>query len=391
MQVPAYADRIFFNMRKKLNVAVVFGGRSGEHEVSVLSARSVIKNLDRDKYNVIPVYVSRDGQWLPPAIANAQLGSGDVKKLKTSGFEESMSLALMPGTADKPGRWQGADAECCDIDILFPVVHGTYGEDGTLQGMMEMADIPYVGAGVLASALGMDKSLMKSVCMQVGIPVLPAYTLIRSKWEKMEGASREELLAEIEALTSYPAFVKPCNLGSSVGISKVRNRDELRKGIQDACRYDRKILIEKGLDSPREIELSVLGNEVPEVSVPGEIVHGGDFYDYETKYFQTTGQRFEIPAQLSEAQSKRLQDLALKTFQTLDLNGLARVDFLLNSENHDEMFLNEVNTMPGFTPISMYSMMWKATGKEYVALLDELIELGLERYQDRSRNQTSPV
>lgn len=375
-------------MSKKLNVAVVFGGRSGEHEVSVMSARAVLHNLDREKYNVMPLYVSRDGQWLPPSRAQGQLSAEDVKQLQTSGFDAEDGLALVPGVADKPGHWQGQKETLESIDVVFPVIHGTYGEDGTLQGMLEMADIPYVGAGVLASALGMDKSLMKAVCQQGGIPVLPAFTLTRTRWENTQQSAREDLLTEIEAIAGYPAFVKPCNLGSSVGISKVRDREELRKGIETACRYDRKILIEKGLDAPREIELAVLGNDEPTVSLPGEIIHGGEFYDYETKYFQTEGQKIQIPAQISEEQIKVLQELAIKTFLVLDLNGLSRVDFLMDPRD-ESIYLNEVNTMPGFTPISMYSMMWKASGKPYTELLDELIQLGLERHKDRTRNETS--
>lgn len=378
-------------MSKKLNVAVVFGGRSGEHEVSVMSARSVVENLDREKYNVFPLYVSRDGQWLPPAEAQKQLSGGDVKQLKTTGFDAELGLALKPGVGNTPGSWQGRTEGLDSIDIIFPVVHGTYGEDGTLQGMLEMADIPYVGAGVLASALGMDKSLMKAVCQQAGIPVLPAFTLTRTRWESSKQQARESLLEQIEKVAQYPAFVKPCNLGSSVGISKVRDREELRKGIDEACRFDRKILIEKGLESPREVELAVLGNDDPVVSHPGEIIHGGDFYDYQTKYFETGGQKIQIPAHLSAEQAKKLQDLAIETFLALDLNGLSRVDFLLDAQGDEAIYLNEVNTMPGFTPISMYSMMWRESGRPYSQLLDDLIELGLERHRDRTRNQTSPV
>lgn len=378
---------MFFNM-KKLNVAVVFGGRSGEHEISVLSARSVLENLDREKYEVLPLYVSREGQWLPPSTARTQLGT-DLKELKTEGFSEEESLSLVPGASNKPGRWQGGSVEMGTMDVLFPVIHGTYGEDGTLQGMLEMADIPYVGAGVLASALGMDKSLMKAACMAADIPVLPAYTLLRSKWEAAKGsAEAETLLQRIEEVAGYPAFVKPCNLGSSVGISKVRNRQELSAGLDEAARYDRKILIEKGVESPREIELAVLGNDFPQVSVPGEIVHGADFYDYKTKYFETEGQKTQIPAQITPEQTQRLQELAIETFQALDLNGLSRVDFLLDPAD-GAIYLNEVNTMPGFTPISMYSMLWKASGKSYPELLDELIALGVERHRDRGRNQTA--
>jgi D-alanine-D-alanine ligase len=221
--------------------------------------------------------------------------------------------------------------------------------------------------------------------------VLPAHTLLRSHWEaiKSDSDKAEALLQKIESVAGYPAFVKPCNLGSSVGISKVRDRAELIQGIEEACRFDRKILIEKGLNSPREIELAVLGNDHPEVSVPGEIVHGGDFYDYNTKYFETEGQKIMIPADLSPELTETFQKLALETYQALDLNGLSRVDFLLDAAGDNAIYLNEVNTMPGFTPISMYSMLWKASGKEYSQLLDELIALGLERYRDRSRNQTA--
>ena len=374
----------------KLKVAVVFGGRSGEHEVSVMSAKAIISKLDRSKYEVTPLYVSRDGRWLPPATAQTQLSTENVKDLKTQGFAESDALALIPGASEQPGRWEGKSEEIGQMDILFPVIHGTYGEDGTLQGMLEMADIPYVGAGVLASALGMDKSLMKAACQAAGLPVLPAYTILRGTWEKLKDsdAKRDEVLDKIEAIAGYPAFVKPCNLGSSVGISKVRNRSELIAGIEEACRFDRKILIEKGLNAPREIELAVLGNDDPEVSVPGEIVHGGDFYDYQTKYFETEGQKIMIPAELEAGLNEKFQKLAIETYQALDLNGLSRVDFLLDAAGDGAIYLNEVNTMPGFTPISMYSMLWKASGKEYGQLLDELIQLGLERYRDRSRNQT---
>jgi D-alanine-D-alanine ligase len=370
---------------------VVFGGRSGEHEISVMSARAIIEKLDRSKYEVTPLYVSRDGRWLPPATAQQQLATANVKELKTEGFSENDALALIPGASDRPGRWEGKTEALGQMDILFPVIHGTYGEDGTLQGMLEMADIPYVGAGVLASALGMDKSLMKAACLAAGLPVLPAHTLLRSHWEaiKSDSDKAEALLQKIESVAGYPAFVKPCNLGSSVGISKVRDRAELIQGIEEACRFDRKILIEKGLNSPREIELAVLGNDHPEVSVPGEIVHGGDFYDYNTKYFETEGQKIMIPADLSPELTETFQKLALETYQALDLNGLSRVDFLLDAAGDNAIYLNEVNTMPGFTPISMYSMLWKASGKEYSQLLDELIALGLERYRDRSRNQTA--
>lgn len=375
----------------KLRVAVVFGGRSGEHEISVMSARAILSRMDPEKYEVTPLYVSREGRWLPPSVARQQLATDNVKELQTEGFAAADALSLLPGGGQQPGRWVGQSEPLGEFDILFPVIHGTYGEDGTLQGLLEMADIPYVGAGVLASALGMDKSLMKAACQAHGLPVLPAYTLLRSDWEKAKGDPQRcaALLDQVEAVAGYPAFVKPCNLGSSVGISKVRQREELVAGLDEACRFDRKVLIEKGLNAPREIELAVLGNDDPVVSVPGEIVHGGDFYDYQTKYFETEGQKIMIPAELPSELAQRFQALALQTYRALDLNGLSRVDFLLDASGDGGVYLNEVNTMPGFTPISMYSMLWKASGKEYGQLLDELIALGLERYRDRDRNQTA--
>ncbi len=374
----------------KMKVAVVYGGRSGEHEVSVMSARSVLASLDPQRYHSVPLYVSRDGLWFGPRIARQQLET-DVKELKSTGFDPAFSLAWQPGGGGRLGRLLGPDQEELDgIELVFPVIHGTFGEDGTLQGLLEMVEIPYVGAGVLASALGMDKSLMKAVCQEGGLPVLPAYTLLREEWEQTTGSERESLLDEIEKIAGYPNFVKPCNLGSSVGISKAKSRLELIEGIEEATAFDRKILIEKGLDSPREIELAVLGNDRCAASVPGEIVHQGEFYDYRTKYFETDGQKIQIPAELSEELTRELEALAERTYSTLDLNGLSRVDFLLDRES-GAVYLNEVNTMPGFTPISMYSMLWRESGKPYGLLLDELIELGLQRFGDRARNRTESI
>lgn len=374
----------------KLKVAVVFGGRSGEHEISILSAKAILSNLDPSKYAVTPLYVSREGQWLPPEIAQKQLAASNVKELTTSGFPVEKSLSLTLDGASSSSFFNSAFLSKTTFDIVFPVIHGTFGEDGTIQGLLEMANIPYVGAGVLASSLGMDKSLMKSCCASFGLPVLPAYTLLRSKWNSLalQPEKRDALAESIEEITGYPAFVKPCNLGSSVGISKVRNRQELIQGITSACRFDRKILIEKGLNSPRELELAVLGNDDPKVSLPGEIIHGGDFYDYATKYFETKDQKIVIPAEIPEHIISKLQTLALKTYQALDLNGLSRIDFLLDPSNEESLYLNEVNTMPGFTSISMYSMLWKASGLAYGELLDELVKLGIERHRDQNSNET---
>ncbi len=371
----------------RIKVGVVFGGRSGEHEISVMSARSVLQNLDPERYEAVPIYVSRDGMWLGPSLARRQLEQ-DVRSLTTTGFSSAEALSWKPGGSGHRGSLSGS-AEVEGIDLIFPVIHGTFGEDGTLQGLLEMVDIPYVGAGVLASSLGMDKSLMKAVCQEGGLPVLPASTLLRSEWESSSGtATRDSLLESIEKVAGYPAFVKPCNLGSSVGISKVWNREQLVAGIETAVSFDRKILIEKGLNSPREIELAVLGNDYAQVSVPGEIIHQGEFYDYQTKYFETEGQKIQIPAVLEPKVAEALQALALQTYRTLDLNGLSRVDFLLDVAGDGALYLNEVNTMPGFTPISMYSMLWRESGKAYAEVLDDLIALAFERFEDRTRNQT---
>lgn len=376
---------------QQLKVALVFGGRSGEHEISVLSARAILENLNPNKYAVTPIYVSRDGHWLAPEVARTQLQTQDVKKLQTTRFPMHLDLSFKPSESKPTLSWLEDVLTTHHFDIIFPVIHGTFGEDGTLQGFLEILGVPYVGAGVLASALGMDKSLMKTVCQAAGLPVLPAYTLTRTHWNALATQPQElnACLDAIEAIAGYPAFVKPCNLGSSVGISKVQNRAELVEGITEACRYDRKILIEKGLSSPREIELAVLGNDELDVSVPGEIIHGGDFYDYETKYFKTEGQKITIPADLAPQQTQEVQKLALQTYRSLDLNGLSRVDFLLDRSNNQDLYLNEVNTMPGFTTISMYSMLWKASGLNYPDLLDRLIELGFERHRDRNSNLTT--
>lgn len=339
-----------------------------------MSARSVIDQLDRSRYEVVPMAITREGQWLPPAHAEKALTAGSAQETS-----EETALAVRPGSAMKVvGLSEG-------IDVVFPVLHGPYGEDGTIQGLLEMAGIPYVGCGVLGSAVGMDKALMKAVWQSAGLPVMPAEVVMRIRWEQ----EREAILDRCMEKIGVPCFVKPCNLGSSVGISKARDREGLAAALDLACRYDRKILVEKAVINPREIELAVLGNDQPEVSVPGEIIHGQDFYDYETKYFSTEGQKTIIPAELPAGMAAQLQEIAVEAFLALDLSGLSRVDFLIDSQGR--AVLNEVNTLPGFTPISMYSQLWAASGLPYPKLLDRLIELGFERFKDRQRNLSTPV
>lgn len=344
-----------------------------------MSARSVIDKLDRERYEVIPLAITREGRWLPPAGAQAALKAGTA-----SGDEGS--LAILPGASGEGALVAASGSSGApEVDIVFPVLHGTYGEDGTIQGLLEMAGVPYVGAGVLASSIGMDKILMKAVWKTAGLPVLPWVEVLRSRFEVEPDRVVDELMAE----PGVPCFVKPANLGSSVGISKARNREELHQAVATAALYDRKLVVEKAVENPREIEVAVLGNDHPEVSVPGEIIHGQDFYDYETKYLKTEGQVVEIPAKLPEEMADEIRSLARLAYRALDMNGLSRVDFLL-SQDGKELYLNEVNTLPGFTPISMYSRLWEASGLPYEKLLDRLIELALERFRDRERNETRP-
>jgi D-alanine-D-alanine ligase len=359
---------------RKMKVGVIFGGRSGEHEVSVMSARSVLAGFNPEKYEVFPIGISRDGQWVTPEGAKAALQAGHVS------VAEGQSLAILPGAAQQSLVPQGSAPPLPALDVIFPVIHGTYGEDGTLQGLLEMAGIPYVGAGVHGSAVGMDKALMKSVWQASGIPQVPFLVFLRKQWE----AQPDLILGRIQKELGLPVFVKPANLGSSVGISKAKTPEELREAMVLAASYDRKIVIEQAVEAPREVELAVLGNDEPEVSLPGEILHGREWYDYRGKYFETEGQKTIIPADLTPDQIAELQKLAIEAYQALDMNGLSRVDFLIDKEG--KFWLNEVNTMPGFTPISMYARLWEATGLSYSSLLDRLVELALERYQDRQRN-----
>lgn len=359
-----------------MRVGVLFGGRSGEHEVSLVSARAVLDALDPAKYDVTQIGITKGGEWL--------VGEGVLDALHegTGAHMSTATLLPMPGRAELYALRDQEGQEALDVltglDVVFPVLHGTFGEDGTIQGLLEMAELAYVGAGVLASAVGMDKGVFKDVMLAHEIPCVPHQVFTRRELER----DLEDVMDRAEGLAPYPLFVKPANLGSSVGVHKCRTRVELAAGLQDAARYDRRLLVEKGINA-REIELSVLGNEQPKVSIPGEIRPTAEFYSYEAKYHDDSSELL-IPAPLTEEETARFQQLALQAFKAIDGAGMARVDFLLD-EDSGQIYLNELNTIPGFTPISMYPKLWDASGMDYPALVDELIELALERRREKDR------
>lgn len=373
-------------MKKKMRVAVLFGGRSGEHEVSLYSAASVIAALDREKYEIIPVAINQEGRWLA-GVTPEQLMPGD-KPLKPAGQDpgggpETVVLPADPtfrGLAVVGGKGIGKDIN--EVDVVIPILHGTYGEDGTVQGLLELANVPYVGAGVLGSALGMDKVLMKTVLAHHGVPMARFRSCLRRDWE----TNPEGVVSEVENSLGYPCFVKPANLGSSVGISKARHREELVQALDLAARYDRKIIVEEFINA-REVEVSVLGNDVPIASLPGEVIPSKEFYDYEAKYLDGLS-KLLIPAELPPGTVARLQELAVKVFTVLDCAGMARVDFFLRRPG-GEVLVNEINTIPGFTRFSMYPKLWEATGIGYRELLDRLIDLAIERHRDKNRSRTT--
>ena len=367
--------------RKKLRVGVLFGGRSGEHEVSLRSARSILKAIDRKKYDVVELGISKQGRWLGSAAAQAMLGDGEVV---SAGGEAGLSIV---SAAAEPGSGTG-------LDVVFPVLHGTFGEDGTVQGLFELADVAYVGSGVLGSAAAMDKDAMKRMFIAAGLPMTPHVTLLRSEWK----ADPKRATRSIEKALTYPVFVKPANLGSSVGISKVKTRKELAAAMDLAAGFDRKIVIEQGVGGPgvkpRELEVAVLGNDAPEASVVGEIVPAKEFYDYEAKY-ELSGPDESVsivPAKLTAAEAKKIRAMAVAAFKACDCAGLARVDFLMAPARQGkpaEIVLNEVNTMPGFTSISMYPKLWEASGLGYSKLIDRLIELAMERHREKMETSFS--
>src|ERR1700686_3280007 len=394
---------------EKLRVGIFFGGRSGEHEVSLLSAASVLNAIDKEKYDVVPIGITKDGRWLTAEHAEnllqgklvlepRHLRAGDPEATQPAAVLARGEAVLVP--PEPVHRQSGlvpfqtdaaltrrASDRAINVDVIFPVLHGTFGEDGTIQGLLELADIPYVGAGVLGSAAGMDKDIMKSLFLAAGIPIVKHITILRSAWQN----DAKQAQKRVESKLKYPVFVKPANLGSSVGISKAHNRKELGPAIEEAARFDRKIVIEQGVggkkNKAREIECSVLGNDEPAASIPGEIVPVKEFYDYSAKYLDE-GSELIIPAKLTKAETKKVQELAVQSFKAVDCSGLARVDFLMDPQMR-RIFVNEINTMPGFTAISMYPKLWEASGLEYTDLIDRLIQLGIERHTDKKKNQYS--
>jgi D-alanine-D-alanine ligase len=409
----------------KIQVGILFGGRSGEHEVSLLSAASVLNAIDKTKYEVVPIGITKDGRWLTAEHAERLLkgqGQGQNRGQNQNQADKSVRYAqtiqlragdpeATPGAAvlatgasvvvpPEPARrgaglapfqtdanLRRASDRAINVDVIFPVLHGTFGEDGTIQGLLELADIAYVGAGVLGSSAGMDKDIMKSLFRAAGLPIVKHVTVLRSQFER-EPKKVQKL---VETKLKYPVFVKPANLGSSVGISKAHDRKELGPAIAEAAKFDRKIVIEEGVggkkNKAREIECAVLGNDDPKSSIAGEIVPCKEFYDYDAKYL-AEGSELVIPAKLTKAEMNTMQKLAVAAFQAVDCAGLARVDFLMDPKSR-RIFVNEINTMPGFTAISMYPKLWGASGVAYPELIDRLIRLGIERHEDKKRNQYS--
>jgi D-alanine-D-alanine ligase len=365
----------------KLRIGVLYGGRSGEHEVSLISARSVLGALDRSRYEVTEIGITLDGKWV--------VGEGVMGALeKRTGKGSRAAMLAEPG----PARlWEiesnGNDEELRlrlfrEVDVIFPVLHGTFGEDGTLQGLLEMAEVPYVGAGVLASSVAMDKALFKQLMRAHGIPVVDYMLCTRGEIAH----DLDNVVRRAETVAPYPLFTKPANLGSSVGISRCVNRSDLVEGTAEAARYDRRVLIERGIDA-REIEVSILGNEKPQASIPGEVVPSREFYSYESKYVDGTSQLL-IPAPIPDDKIREIQRWAVEAYRAIDGAGLARADFLLDRKSGD-LYLSELNTMPGFTAISMYPKLWEKSGLEYPELLNRLIQLALERHTDRTKSERS--
>jgi D-alanine-D-alanine ligase len=359
----------------KIRIGILFGGRSGEHEVSLMSSKSVLSVLDPNKYEITEIGITHEGQWWS--------GENTWQKFQDGTLDGLSRVLLVP----EPGqtilyRHQDKKIEALtELDVIFPVLHGTFGEDGTLQGFLEMADIAYVGAGVLGSSVGMDKALFKDVMRANDIPVVDWVIASRQHAEK----DLQNLIGEAEGLGPYPFFIKPANLGSSVGITKCKNRSDLMEGILEACRFDRRILIERGVENAREIEISVLGNEFPRASIPGEIRPADEFYSYNAKYYDDRSELI-IPAPLPQETITKMQEIAIRTYKAIDCAGMARVDFLVDGKTN-QIFMNEVNTIPGFTKISMYPKLWEASGLKYGDLVDELINLAFERKAERDRSE----
>jgi D-alanine-D-alanine ligase len=372
--------------KPRICVGVLFGGRSGEHEVSLASARSILEHIDHRRYEVVPIGITKQGEWIV---------GGDPLHMLSTGLSSAGSPATLLADPSRRGLWNlqvaaERDAQeraitavrLAELDVVFPVLHGTYGEDGTVQGLLELAGVPYVGSGVMASAVAMDKAIASDIFRARGLPVAPYIVVKRRAWQRRPA----QVIEDIEAALLYPIFVKPANLGSSVGISKAHDRGELPGALDLAARYDRKLVVQQGIEA-REIEVSVLGNDDPIASVPGEVIPSREFYDYQAKYIDEDSE-LVIPAQLGEQTTQRVRQMAVAAYKALDCAGMARADFLLDKST-GELWVNELNTIPGFTQISMYPKLWVATGIAYPELLDRLIELAIERFEDRGRSETS--
>src|SRR5258708_28956494 len=399
---------------KKLKVGILFGGRSGEHEVSLLSAASVLKAINQERYEVVPIGSTKEGRWLTPAHAERllrgekpaeesgrHLRAGDPQHTPGAAVLARGESVIVPPVPQSHGLipFESASLESearaaehsIAVDVIFPVLHGTFGEDGTIQGLLELAAIPIVGAGWVGSAAGMDKDVMKKLFAASGLPIVKHVTFLRNHWEK----ERKQITREVESKLRYPVFVKPANLGSSVGISKVHDRKELGPAIEIAAGYDRKIVVEQGVggkkQKARELECSVLGNDEPQASIAGEIVPSAEFYDYNAKYLDE-GSRLLIPAPITKKQMKEVQAMAVSAFQAVDCYELAKIDVLIESntgKKTGKIYVNEINTMPGFTSISMYPKLWAASGLDYPGLIDRLIQLAFERHQEKKKNRYS--
>ena len=385
---------------KKLRIGVIYGGRSGEHEVSVASAASIIKHLDRSRYEPVPIRIEKDGRWTLADRAPASISAAEViehARLEAArpvrpgreahlvahpGEDTVLAIERRPANSELDPSGS-ATVTGVGLDVVFPVLHGPYGEDGTVQGLLELANVPYVGAGVLGSAVGMDKAVMKTLFIAHKLPVGPYAVVLRPEWNANPAAVTARVTNEL----GYPVFVKPANLGSSVGISKAKSESDLAAAIELALQFDRKLVIEAAVPNAREIECAVLGNDAPQASVPGEVIPSREFYDYEAKYLDDASQTI-IPAELADGQVREVQRLAVAAFRAVDGAGMARVDFFVDRQS-GRIYLNEVNTIPGFTTISMYPKMWEASGLSYPALIDRLITLALERHAEKQQLRTS--
>lgn len=376
-------------MPKKLRVGVIFGGRSGEHEVSVRSARAIIEAIDQKKFEVVPIAIGKDGKWLGPSQSTQLLPTAVHRLLRSKPGDDPGDVALLGDPSHKgliSLRPQASSAVAEKLDVVFPALHGPFGEDGTLQGLLEMADIPYVGCGVLASSCGMDKVTMKSLFVQAGLPICKHIWFLRSQWR----SNPEKILRNVKGNLGLPCFVKPANLGSSVGVSRATDKKTLAEAIDLAAEYDRKIIVEEEVVG-REIECAILGNDEPQASLPGEYViyeESARFLDYTEKYASTGRVSFVVPAPLSKTITARIQRMAIQAFQAVDGAGLARVDFFLQQKG-GELVINELNTLPGLTEVSGYPKMWEASGLSFTQLLEKLIELAFERHREKALTKTT--